>query len=198
MQLRNFAVNLFVAAAVMASAQAGPNQAMVGEGTARGEHGLARFSVHAFKNEQGQIRGSFRFLAETRNPARRVYIQLAEARGFNTRENAGVIEGPAVMKVREANGQVHDLRGQLRVQGVDLIHNPPGGGGREAGDVFSNFKPQEFGFDGKIPELGNERGQDAIRKDRLTVRFRSEENNVTYEFAGNVMRGFIEVRGAHN
>lgn len=183
----------------MASAQAGPNPAMAGEGVARGEHGLARFSVHAFKNDHGQVRGSFRFLAETQNPARRVYIQLVEPKGFNTREHAGVLEGPAVMKVREANGQVHELRGQLRVQGVDLIHNPPGNGGGPAdGDLFSKFKPQEFGFDGKLPEVGNDRGQDRAVKDRLTVRFRNEERNVTYEFAGNVLRGFIEVRGAHN
>lgn len=203
MNIRSFALPLAVCAAVMASAQAGVVQAMAGRGVARGEGSVAKFSVHAVKNAEGQIRAGFSFLAETREPHRRILIELIEPRGFHTRENTGVIEGPGLMKVRDAQG-VHEFRGQLRIQGFDLVHNPPGDGrdAKQGSSQIDGFKLDKFGLDDVIGDAGADRKPggrgEHVRLDKLAVRFTNPEHHITYNFEGVVGRGFIEVRGAHN
>ncbi|MDI9636715.1 hypothetical protein QPK87_09855 [Kamptonema cortianum] len=175
-----------VAATVLATAQAGHVQAMHGRGVAHGEHGNARFDFEVAKRPDTPARGRFEFRTVTEHPHRVITIKLHHVERFGTEGDKGRMSGPGLMVVKEGNHE-RRIQGVVTLLAHDAVHNPP----RHGDDAGAKLS------DGDLMRLKGDAGEHL--RDSITVGFKSgrDHGNINYEYRGRVIRGFVEVRGAH-
>lgn len=169
MNFKTITVCIATTAALVATAQVqAPNSGMFGKGVAKNEDATAEFQFRLGKNNEGQVRGQLTFNAKLNDGNRVVHVELKDPNGLHIESNTGIARGEAILVVRRGN-DVERIPGKIVVKAVDVVQPNP-----------------------NAPESNGD-----LRRphDKFEVDFSAARTDMTYKFAGVVVRGDVKVGG---
>ncbi len=178
-----FAVTL----TVMAAAQAGSPGAIHGRGQTVNQEGQrAAFVLHAVRTDQNQVRANFAFHTRANDPVRTIEIKLTEPGRCDTTGKTGALTGRAVLTVSQGRRQERFV-GQVLVRVADNKQGDRQNSADGAELPSLDFKADAFQSSDRRPD-----------RDRITVEFKSNETDRTFNYNGLVAHGDIIVRSTPN
>lgn len=167
MNFKTISVCIATTAALVATAQVqAPNALMAGKGVAKNDDATAEFQFRLGKDNRGQVRGQLDFTAKVTEGNRVVHVELKDPNGLQVEQRTGIARGEAVLVVRRGD-HVDRIPGHIVVKATDVVQ--------------PQNQSQDSAADARRP------------RDKFEVDFKANQSDLTYMFAGAVVRGDIKV-----